>query len=98
MDIGVSSIIVSLIIGASSIITAFIWGYIPKKRKSEIQRLRKELLDVYIGVYNLKIVEDDLETELGISKQHARRGLIITDKLQKNRIEKRIEQLKSLID
>lgn len=53
---------------------------------------------MYIGVYNLKIVEGDLETELGISKQHARRGLIITDKLQKNRIEKRIEQLKSLID
>lgn len=98
MDIGVSSIVVSLIIGASSIITAFIWGYIPRKRKNEIQKLRKELLEVYIGVYNLKIVEDDLETELGISKQEARRGLIITEKLQKNRIEKRIEQLKSLID
>lgn len=98
MDIGVSSIVVSLIIGTSSIVTAFIWGYIPRKRKSEIQELRKELLDVYIGVYNLKIVEEDLETELGISKQDARRGLIITDRLQKNKIGKRIEELRSLID
>ena len=98
MDIGISSIVVSLIIGVSSIITAFIWGYVPRKRQEEIQRLRKELLEVYIGVYNLKSVEEDLEAEAGISKQAARKGLNITEKLQRNRIEKRIEQLRLLTE
>ena len=98
MDIGISSIVVSLIIGVSSIITAFILGYVPRKRQEEIQRLRKELLEVYIGVLNLKSVEEDLEAEAGISKQSARKGLNITEKLQRNRIEKRIEQLQMLTE
>ncbi|MBR6841287.1 MAG: hypothetical protein IKM77_03170 [Prevotella sp.] len=97
MDIGICSIMVALITGISSIITAIIWGYIPKKRREEIIQLRKELLEVYIGVYNLKTVEENLEAELGMSKKTARKGLIITDRLQKNKIEKRIAQLNSSI-
>lgn len=98
MDVGVCSIIVALITGICSIITAIIWGYIPKQRKVEIQRLRKELLDVYVGAYNLKIIEDDLEKELGISRSKARKGIIITEKLERARIEKRINQLQSMIE
>ena len=98
MDYGLCSIIVALITGLSSIITAIIWGYVPKKRKEEIARLKKELLDVYMGAYNLKVIEESLEEDVGISKQEARRGLIITSRLEKGRIEKRITQLKSDLD
>lgn len=98
MDYGLCSIIVALITGISSIITAIIWGYVPKRRQEEVVRLKKELLDVYMGAYNLKVIEDLLEEESGISKQEARRGLIITSRLEKGRIEKRLTQLKSDLD
>lgn len=98
MDYGLCSIIVALITGLSSIITAIIWGYVPKRRQEEVVRLKKELLDVYMGAYNLKVIEDLLEEESRISKQEARRGLIITSRLEKGRIEKRLTQLKSDLD
>lgn len=99
MDYGLCSIIVALITGLSSIITAIIWGYVPKRRQEEVVRLKKELLDVYMGAYNLKVIEDLLEEEESrISKQEARRGLIITSRLEKGRIEKRLTQLKSDLD
>jgi hypothetical protein len=97
MDYGICSIIVAFIMGVCSIISAFCWGYVPKKRKEEIISLQKELLDVYIGVSTLKTIEENLESQLGISKQAARKGLIVTDRLQRNRIEKRIIQLQSII-
>ena len=97
MDIGICSIIVALITGVSSIITAIIWGYVPKKRKEEIVKLQKELLEVYVGAYNLKIIEEMLEEEAGISEQTARQGIQITNKLEKSKIEKRIAQLNSAL-
>lgn len=97
MDIGICSIIVALITGVSSIITAIIWGYVPKKRKEEIVKLQKELLEVYVGAYNLKIIEEMLEEEAGISKRKARRGIQITNKLERSKIEKRIAQLNSAL-
>ena len=39
-----SSIAVALITGLCSIITAVIWGYAPRKRKEEIEKLKKKLL------------------------------------------------------
>ena len=51
MDTGIASIIVASITGISSIVTAIIWGYIPKQRKVQIEKLQKELLDVYIDQY-----------------------------------------------
>lgn len=98
MDIGVASIIVAIITGISSIITAVIWGYIPRKRLEENERLRKELLEIYMGAYNLKAIEEGLEGELGISKRKARQDLQITPKLQKSHIEKRITELQSKLD
>lgn len=98
MDIGLSSIIVASITGISSIITAIIWGYVPRKRNEEIKRLQKELLEIYIGAYNLKVVEERLEGELGISKREARQDLQITKKLQKSNIEKRISMLQSKLN
>ena len=97
MDIGICSIIVALITGVSSIITAIIWGYVPKKRKEEIVKLQKELLEVYVGAYNLKIIEEMLEEEAGITKQNARQVSQITNKLEKSKIEKRIAQLNSAL-
>ncbi len=98
MDIGLSSIIVASITGISSIITAIIWGYVPRKRNEEIKRLQKELLEIYIGAYNLKVVEERLEGELGISKREARQDLQISPKLQKSNIEKRISMLQSKLN
>lgn len=98
MDIGTVSIIVALITGVSSIITAIIWGYTPRKRHEEIKKLQKELIEVYGGVYNLKIVEEELERELGISKKAARKDLQITPKLQRSKIEKRISELQSKLN
>lgn len=97
MDIGICSIIVALITGVSSIITAIIWGYVPKKRKEEIVKLQKELLEVYEGAYNLKFIEERLEKETGISKRKARQGIKITNKLERSKIEKRIAQLNSAL-
>ncbi len=98
MDIGLSSIIVASITGISSIITAIIWGYVPRKRSEEIKRLQKELLEVYGGVYNLKAVEEKLEGDFGISKIEARKGINIPKTFETKRIEKRIIELQSKLD
>ena len=95
MDTGIASIIVAIITGISSIVTAIIWGYTPKQRKVQIEKLQKELLDVYIDAYNLKAVEERLEAENDIPKPSARKGVIISSRLEKGRIEKRIAQLQS---
>ena len=50
-----------------------------------------------MGAYNLKIIEEMLEEEAGISKQKARQGIQITNKLEKSKIEKRIAQLNSAL-
>lgn len=97
MDTGIASIIVASITGISSIVTAIIWGYIPRQRKVQIKKLEQELLDVYTDAYNLKAVEERLEMENGISKQSARNGVIISSRLEKGRIEKRIAQLQSAL-
>lgn len=94
MDIGIASIIVALVTGVSSIVTAIIWGYVPRKRLEENKRLQK----IYMGAYNLKAIEEGLEGELGISKRKARQNLQITPKLQKSHIEKRITELQSKLD
>ena len=60
MDIGIASIIVALVTGVSSIVTAIIWGYVPRKRLEENKRLQKELLEIYMGAYNLKAIEEGL--------------------------------------
>lgn len=93
-----SSIAVALITGVCSIITAVIWGYTPRKRKEEIEKLKKELLDVYMSAYNLKQVEEYLESEAGISKTEARKGYTISNRLEKSRIEKRIATLQNQLD
>ena len=98
MDIGLSSIIVASITGISSIITAIIWGYVPRKRNEEIKRLQKELIEVYGGVYNLKIVEEKLENELGISKAEARKEINIPKSFETKRLEKRTLELQSKLD
>lgn len=98
MDIGIASIIVALVTGVSSIVTAIIWGYVPRKRLEENKRLQKELLEIYMGAYNLKAIEEGLEGELGISKRKARQNLQITPKLPKSHIEKRITELQSKLD
>jgi hypothetical protein len=48
-------------------------------------------------VYNLKIVEERLEEENGVSKKAAREGLLITPLIGRKRIEGRISQLQSIL-
>lgn len=86
MNAETASIVVALITGISSIITAIIWGYVPRKRIEQIKILRRELLDVYVGVYNLKVVEERLEGELGISKIEARKGISIPKSFETKRL------------
>ena len=97
MSTELASIIVAIIMGTSSIVTAIIWGYVPRKRTQQIKKLQRELLEVYIDVYNLKIVEERLEEENGVSKKAAREGLLITPLIGRKRIEGRISQLQSIL-
>ncbi len=72
MDAAIASVIVAVIMGTASIVTAIIWGYVPRKRKDEIEKLRKELFKVYTGVRELKKLEDYLENKYDITKRTAR--------------------------
>ena len=65
MSTEIATLLAALITGISSMVTAYILGYSPRKTKEEIKRLQKELLDVYSGVYNLKAVEEINSTNYG---------------------------------
>ena len=90
MTAELASIIVALITGISSIVTAIIWGAVPRTRKNQIKKLRKELLEIYTDVYNLKVVGERLEEDNDVPKHIAREGLKISPRIEKRRIEKRI--------
>lgn len=92
---------IGLVVGVLGVIAAIIWGYIPKKRNETIEGLtsklnntRKELLSLYEDVYQLIQIEDFLEKDSGISKQQARKGFTISNRCERARIERRIDDLK----
>lgn len=94
MDAAIASVIVAVIMGVASIITAIIWGYVPRHRKEELKNRRKELHEVYTAVQELKKLEDYLENKYGISKQTARKeaGVHIADKFSDKKVSERIEK------
>ena len=97
MDIGIASIIVSLIIAAGGIVASIIFSFVPRQRKEKIRKLQKELYDVYTGVVQLKILEETLEQKMGISKQSARKGFNVPDRFENSKLKKRINQLENLL-
>ena len=70
---------------------------IPRQRKETIDKLRKELYEVYKGVEQLKQLEESLEQQLGISKQSARKDVEIPERFQSARLMNRINQLENQI-
>ena len=92
MDAAIASVIVAVIMGAASIITAIIWGYVPRHRKEDLKNRRKELYEVYSAVQELKKLEDYLENKFGISKQTARKEaeVHIADKFGEKYVKERI--------
>ena len=97
MDIGIASIIASIILSFGAIVASIIFSYVPRQRKEIIDRLRIELYEVYNGVEQLKQVEEDLENQLGISKQNARKNVMIPIRFEKVRLANRISQLEKQI-
>lgn len=95
MDLGLASIIASLVVATGAIIVSIICVTIPRQRKETIDKLRKELLDVYKGVEQLKKVEESLEQQFGVSKQTARKDLKLPEKFENARLTKRIIQLEN---
>ncbi|MBO7315895.1 MAG: hypothetical protein J6U44_01835 [Paludibacteraceae bacterium] len=68
MTLELSNIIASSIIGFSGIITGIIFNYIPRKRNEKIQKLQKELLEVYKDVESLIQIESELLQKSNMSK------------------------------
>lgn len=97
MDIGIASIVASIILSASGIVASIIFSYVPRQRKETINKLRKELYEVYKGVEQIKQVEESLEKKFGVSKQNARKDVIIPERFEKTRLTKRINQLEKQI-
>lgn len=97
MDLGLASIIASIIVAIGGIVVSIICVAIPRQRKDTIDKLRKELYDVYKDVEQLKQVEESLEQQLGVSKQVARKDVVISERLESARLTKRINQLEKQI-
>ena len=81
MDIGLASVLSSIILGISGIIVSIIYGYIPRKRQTKIKSLQKELLTLYNDVNML------------LKIQEARRGFSISYHCEPARVSKRIKEL-----
>ncbi|MCF0210779.1 MAG: hypothetical protein HUK18_05675 [Bacteroidales bacterium] len=92
------NIITSLIFSITGIIVSLICVTIPRARKNKIDALKRELLQVYKDVLALKEVEEDLEKQFNISKQTARKGKTISEKIETQRVKKRIQDLEYPLD
>lgn len=93
MDIGIASIIVALLLSIGGIVISFMFGYIPRKRKDEIVRTKKELLQLYQDVLQLLDEEKMLLEEADVSKLKARRDRVISSRCEPTRVKKRIKEL-----
>lgn len=93
MDIGIAGIVVAIILGACSIISAVIFGYVPRKRQQELINAKNELLHLYIDVSHLLEVEKHLIEVSDKSKVEARKGQVISSRCEPARIKKRIREL-----
>ena len=94
MDTGV---IIALILGVSSIVSSVVFGYVPRKRKSEIDRVKGELLAVYKDIDNLLKEEKNLMGKCGVGKKTARAGVKISKRCEPQKVKRRIEELESQV-
>ena len=93
MDVGIAGIIVAIILGACSIVTSIIFGYVPRKRQRESIQAKTELLQLYKDVSQLLDVEQQLLDEADISKIKARHGQAISNRCKPSNVRKRINEL-----
>lgn len=93
MDTGLASIIVALILGCCSIISSIIFGYLPRKRKEHLIRVKKELLELYKDVEQLLDIQEQLLSESETSKKIVRQGKNISYRCEKGNVRKRIREL-----
>ncbi len=93
-----TSIIVALILGASSIITSIIFGWIPRVRQAKLLAQKKELLTLYEDIDKFIKIEEKLTKQLNISKIKARDGIKISEKSEPARVKRRINELKKEIE
>lgn len=93
MDIGLASVLSSIILGISGIIVSIIYGYIPRKRQTKIKSLQKELLTLYNDVNMLLKIQKELLDKSDVSKTEARRGFSISYHCEPARVSKRIKEL-----
>ena len=85
------------LIAICGIIAAYYWGYVPRKRQEKINQLHKELLDCYCDIYYLLQIEKDYIEEDKLSKKTTREDRHLSDRSKPSNVDKRIEELKSLI-
>mgnify|MGYP003290892200 CR=1 FL=1 len=93
MDLGLVGIIISLIIGIFGIIISVICSYIPKKKQLNVMLLEKELLEAYINIQQLLMIEKELSEECEKGKITVRRNYTIGKICQPKNVEKRIDEL-----
>ncbi|MGM9820154.1 MAG: hypothetical protein ACI3Z9_05030 [Candidatus Onthomorpha sp.] len=93
MDIGIASIIVSLVFGLCGIVISFICCYKPKEKQLRMTALEKELLEAYQNIRQLLEIEKELTDECDKGKITVRRPYNITTICQPKHVEKRISEL-----
>ena len=94
------TLLISLLLFGPSVVIAYFYGFVPRKRKAEADELREkinrrnlELVALYQDIQALITIEDYLCQDLGVSKQKAREGFTISRRCERKRIEKRIVEL-----
>lgn len=108
MDTGIT---ISIILGLSGIISAILWGLIPRIRKERVQSLKAELLTSYRDLLSFTEVENTLLKELSTINSEKENqikikirklaestlGRKISENSEPARIKKRIEVLENEI-
>lgn len=103
-DIG---LFVSIIFFVASILIGYFFGYVPRKKNEDHEKLKEnlkskigELLTLYKDIQAFIEIEQYLIQEADTSKQKARQGYTISQKCEPQRVKKRIleleDQLKKL--
>jgi len=87
------SAVSTAIIAIGGIYVAYYYGYRPKKKQEQIDRLQKELLECYQNINSLLVIESDYLTEESIGKQTTRKGLYTTKIIEPKNVQRRIEEL-----
>lgn len=94
MDTGIT---IALILGACSIISSIIFGYIPRSNKEKLIKLQKELHNAYNDLNEFQKLEHNLSSALNIGKIAARQNLNISSNAEPKRVKKRLAELDNIL-